>query len=80
LFLSISLIPLLNITLATLESTADKGSSKRYMSLSEYKALAKDSLALYPPLSLTPFSPTNVESPSGISFKSIKKELDFKTF
>ncbi len=35
--------------LATFESNADNGSSSKYISASEYKALANETLAFYPP-------------------------------
>ena len=41
-----SFIAYVNIFLATLESTADNGSSNRYKSANEYNALAKLNLAL----------------------------------
>lgn len=51
------------ISLATLESTAEIGSSRIKMSESAYKALARASLAFCPPDKVIPFSPTIVSSP-----------------
>lgn len=51
------LITFLKIFLATLESTAERGSSSKYKSVSAYTALAKQILAFCPPLKLEPLSP-----------------------
>ena len=48
------------INFPTWASTALKGSSKIIISLYEYIALAKLSLAFYPPERLIPFSPISV--------------------
>lgn len=57
---------LLKIDLDTLASTADNGSSNKYISASSYNALAKLNLAFYPPDKVSPFSPIIVLSPFSI--------------
>ena len=59
-----------NICLPTSLSTALSGSSNKKTSPSSYKALAKLTLAFWPPLKVTPLSPTMVLSPSANSSKS----------
>mmetsp|Transcript_2935 Transcript_2935/g.8879 ORF Transcript_2935/g.8879 Transcript_2935/m.8879 type:complete len:133 (-) Transcript_2935:273-671(-) len=49
----------------TWASTADSGSSRMYMSASWYTALARATRCCWPPLSVTPRSPTSVASPAG---------------
>ncbi|CAL6013608.1 Hypothetical_protein [Hexamita inflata] len=48
----------------TCASTAESGSSSKYISASLQTALARDILALYPPLKVTPLPPTSVRSPA----------------
>ena len=65
------MIRLTNIFFLTLASNAAKGSSIRNISLDEYKALARLTLAFYPPDKLTPFSPISVASPAGNISRSL---------
>lgn len=55
-------ITLLKIFFATYTSNALKQSSIKYISASEYKALAIEILCFWPPDKFTPLSPTYVES------------------
>mmetsp|Transcript_35727 Transcript_35727/g.81978 ORF Transcript_35727/g.81978 Transcript_35727/m.81978 type:complete len:87 (-) Transcript_35727:1638-1898(-) len=56
--------------LATSESTALRGSSRRSKSAPEYTARAKDTRCFWPPERFTPFSPISVSSPLGRVCKS----------
>ena len=61
------------ICLATFASTAEIGSSSRYMSAFAYKALAKANLAFWPPDKVVPFYPSIVPSPFSNKAKSFFK-------
>mmetsp|Transcript_38462 Transcript_38462/g.115338 ORF Transcript_38462/g.115338 Transcript_38462/m.115338 type:complete len:97 (-) Transcript_38462:2456-2746(-) len=56
--------------LPTCASTALRGSSNRYRSASLYTTRAMATRAFCPPLSVIPFSPISVISPSGNSRRS----------
>ena len=45
-----------------------------------YTALARANLAFWPPLNVTPFSPTSVRSPAGKIWKQIAKQLNSQEF
>ncbi len=61
----------LNIFFLTLASRADIGSSMSIISLSEYTALARLTLAFWPPLRFIPFSPISVRSAAGNISRSL---------
>jgi hypothetical protein len=76
LYANLSRMTLLIIFFLTLASKADIGSSIKYISLSEYTALARLILAFYPPLKLIPFSPISVRSPAGSKVRSLCRSHD----
>ncbi len=67
--------------LGTLEYTAEIGSSNKYISASEYRALAKFSLDFWPPDNVIPLLPTKVSSPfsqSNLQFEKITCRYVYK--
>ena len=67
----------LKILEATYGSTAERGSSSNIISASEYRALARLILALYPPEIFTPLSPIIVSIPFPKSVISLSKQECF---
>mmetsp|Transcript_27402 Transcript_27402/g.88491 ORF Transcript_27402/g.88491 Transcript_27402/m.88491 type:complete len:142 (+) Transcript_27402:2187-2612(+) len=57
----------------TWASTAERGSSRMYMSASWYTALARATRCCWPPERVTPRSPTSVASPAGNVSRSASK-------
>lgn len=63
-----------NILFATSGSTAERGSSSKIISASEYMALARLILAFCPPETLTPLSPIIVSTPLPKILTSLVKQ------